>query len=158
MEKANKATSQRPQGDRIMDAQLVTIKLPSFIKQLKSEKAWKKSDRNSITVFKSGGISIVLIALHKGAEMAKHTSEGIVSVQVLKGELRFKLNEQAVKLRKGYLLKLNGGVPHSLQAKKETIFLLTITAIAGNNQANHHSNTTLEQDKLNGMSVIRETI
>ena len=70
-EKFNKATTQRPQGNRVMDAPLVTIDLRSFTKQIRDEKAWKESDRNAITVFKTDGMRIVLIALHKDAEMVK---------------------------------------------------------------------------------------
>ena len=51
-EKFNDATKQRPQGERIMDASLVTIDLHNFIKQIREEKAWKDSDRNAITVLK----------------------------------------------------------------------------------------------------------
>ncbi len=40
-EKFNDATKQRPQGERIMDAALVTIDLRNFIKQIREEKAWK---------------------------------------------------------------------------------------------------------------------
>jgi quercetin dioxygenase-like cupin family protein len=155
--KSNKATIQRPLGGHIIDAQMVTADLAFFIKQLQSEKAWKKSDRNSITIFKSIGISMVLIALHKGAEMADHTAEGMMSILILKGKCKFNTNEESVKLQKGNLLKLSGGIPHSLRARKKTIFLLTIVT-AGHNQVNQMGNTALSQEKLNGMSVIRETV
>jgi quercetin dioxygenase-like cupin family protein len=151
------ATKLRPEADRTINAQLVTIDLPSFIKQLKSEKSWKKSDRNSITVFKSTGICMVLIALHKGAEMIKHTTEGLVSVQILKGKLKFTTNDQSVKLRKGHILTLHSGVPHSIQANKTTIFLLTITAASGDNYEKHISDAMVEQNRVNGKTVISET-
>ena len=51
-EKFNAATKQRPQGERIMDAALVTIDLRNFTKQIREEKAWKDSDLNAITVLK----------------------------------------------------------------------------------------------------------
>ena len=72
-----------------MDASLVTIDLNYFTKQIRDEKAWKDSDRNAITVFKTNGMRIVLIALHKDAEMAKHTADGMISVQVLEGQILF---------------------------------------------------------------------
>ncbi|MBK5270527.1 MAG: hypothetical protein JJE22_05895 [Bacteroidia bacterium] len=132
-EKFNDATKQRPQGERIMDAALVTIDLSSFTKQIREEKAWKDSDRNAITVFKTDGMRIVLIALHKDAEMIKHTAEGIISVQVLEGQILFTTKEQSVALGKGEMLALHKNVPHSVLATKETIFLLTLTTtLAGN--------------------------
>ena len=57
-EKFNDATQQRPQGERIMDAALVTIDLSNFTKQIREEQAWKDSDRNAITVFKTDSMRI----------------------------------------------------------------------------------------------------
>ena len=126
-EKYNEATKHRPQGDRIMDAPLVTIDLPSFTKQIINENAWKESDRNAITVFKTDGMRILLIALHKNAEMKKHIADGIISVQVLEGQILFTTEVQSVELGKGEMLALHENVPHSVLAKEETIFLLTLT-------------------------------
>lgn len=133
-EKVNDATEQRPQGQRIMDAPMVTIDMGSFTEQIRSEKAWKDSDRNAITVFKTDGMRIVLIALHKEAEMKEHTAAGIISVQVLEGHIQFTTSEQSVDLGKGQMLALHRGIAHSVLAKEETIFLLTLT-------------TTLEETK-----------
>ena len=126
-EKSNEATIQRPQGNRIMDAPLVTINLGSFIEQIKAEKAWKDSDRNAITVFKTDAMRIVLIALHKDAEMKKHTADGMISVQVMEGQILFTTEDQSVELGQGEMLALHKNVPHSVLAKEETIFLLTLT-------------------------------
>mgnify|MGYP000184992645 CR=1 FL=1 len=126
-EKSNEATIQRPQGDRIMDAPLVSINLGSFIKQIKAEKAWKDSDRNAITVFKTDSMRIVLIALHKDAEMKKHTADGMISVQVMEGQILFTTEDQSVELGQGEMLALHKNVPHSVLAREETIFLLTLT-------------------------------
>ena len=126
-EKFNDATKQRPQGERIMDAALVTINLRNFTKQIREEKAWKDSDRNAITVFKTDGMRIVLIALHKDAEMKKHTADGMLSVQVLEGQILFTTKEQSVELGKGEMLALHENIPHSVLAKEETIVLLTLT-------------------------------
>ena len=126
-EKFNEATKQRPQGERTLDASLVTIDLNYFTKQIRDEKAWKDSDRNAITVFKTNGMRIVLIALHKNAEMAEHTADGMISVQVLEGQMLFTTEEQSVELGKGEMLALHENVPHSVLAKEETVFLLTLT-------------------------------
>ncbi len=133
MEKSNEATILRPLGDRVIDAPLVSIDLFSFIEQIKKEKKWKETDRNSITVFKTDGLRIVLIALRKGAEMVKHVANGLISVQVLEGRIQFNTDEQSVKLGKGQMLALHEGIPHSVLAKKKTIFLLTLTTTLAEN-------------------------
>lgn len=124
--KYNKETSQRPEGDRLLDASIVTIDLLLFVEQIKHEPSWKDSDRNSITVFKTEGMSIVLIGLHKGAEMIKHKAEGIISVQILEGQIKFNTDFQSVELRKGQILTLHERIPHSIHAIKETLLLLTL--------------------------------
>ena len=126
-EKFNEATKQRPQGERIMDAALVTIDLRSFTKQIREEKSWKDSDRNAITLFKTDGMRIVLIGLHKDAEMIKHTADGMISIQVIEGQIQFTTEEQSVELASGQMLTLHENIPHSVLAKEETIFLLTLT-------------------------------
>ena len=126
-EKYNEATAQRPQGDRTVDAPLVSIDLELFVEQIRTEKTWEDSDRNAITVFKTNGMRIVLIALHKNAELSRHTANGIISVQVLEGQMIFNTDQRSVELSKGQLLTLHQGIPHSIVAKEETVFLLTLT-------------------------------
>lgn len=131
--KINAATKQRPEGVRIMDAPLVSIDIFSFIEKIKKEKKWKETDRNAITVLKTDGLRIVLIALHKNAEMIKHKAEGMISIQVLKGKLQFNTDQQSVNLGKGQMLALHEGILHSLLAKKKTIFLLMMTTKLADN-------------------------
>jgi quercetin dioxygenase-like cupin family protein len=129
-EKFNEATQLRPGGDRLLDAALVTIDLPGFIKQIKQEPSWKDQDRNAITLYKTGGMRIVLIALHAGAEMKTHTADGIISVQVLDGKMKFNTESRSVILDRGEMLTLHKGIPHSVAAVEETVFLLTLVVTA----------------------------
>ncbi len=126
-EKYNQATELRPEGDRLLDAQLVEIDLNSFRKQIKEEQAWVDSDRNAITIFKSDEMRLVLIAMHGGAELKTHTAPGIISVQVLEGEIVFGTAEKTANLTEGQMVTLHKGVPHSVFAKKESTFLLTLS-------------------------------
>jgi quercetin dioxygenase-like cupin family protein len=126
-EKFNESTAQRPDGERMIDAALVSIDLPLYMAQIKDESSWKDGKRNAITVFKTNGLRIVLIALHEGSEMARHTADGIISVQVLEGLIQFNTDKQSVELGKGQMLALHERIPHSVKAIRETVFLLTLT-------------------------------
>ena len=126
-EKFTQDTNNRPHGERALDAPMVTIDLSLFIAQIREEEQWKNSDRNAITIFKSMIMRIVLIALHKNAELSRHTANGIISVQVLEGKMIFNTDQRSVELSKGQLLTLHQGIPHSIVAKEETVFLLTLT-------------------------------
>ncbi len=125
--KQNESTEQRPEGGRVMDAPLVSMDIPEFIKQLKSEPAWENGDRNAMTVYKTNGMRIVLVALHEDAIMKKHTADGIISLQVLEGEINFNTGEQSVVIKNGQMIALHKGLPHSVAATKESVFLLTLT-------------------------------
>lgn len=126
-EKYNKATNLRPKGTRPLDAPLVCMDIPKFIKQLKTEDTWQTSDRNAITVFKTNGLRIVLIGLHKEAVIQKHATDGIISVQVLEGEINFRTIYESNLLRKGEMIALHEGLEHTVIATKESVILLTLT-------------------------------
>lgn len=126
-EKYTDATPQRPEGDRSIDASLVSIDLPLYMEQIKQEPSWKTSKQNAITVFKTNRLRIVLIALHEGTEIARHTAEGIISIQVLEGHIKFTTDQQSLELTNGQMLALHERIPHSVLAIKEAMFLLTLT-------------------------------
>ena len=125
--KSNESTPLRPEGERELDAPMVTIDLFSLKTQIKEEETYKNSDRNAITVFKSEGMRIVLVALHEGAEMKTHTAPGIISVQVLEGNISFKTEQKTADRTAGQMLALHAGIPHSVIAKKDSVFLLTLS-------------------------------
>ncbi len=124
--KSNEATPQRPEGDRLLNADLVEMDLNRFIEQVRNETTWKESDRNSITIFKSDRMRIVLLGLHKGAELTTHTANGIISVQVVEGKINFIAEPQTATLQKGQMIVLHEKIPHSVTALEESFFLLTL--------------------------------
>jgi len=125
-EKKNQATPQRPEGDRTVDAALVSIDLKKFISQIKSEPAWFNGVRNAITVFKSDHLRLVLIALHKDAELPRHTADGMISVQLLEGCVAFGTDDEVSTLKTGQLVTLHKNIPHHVKAIEESVFLLTM--------------------------------
>ncbi|MCX6210632.1 MAG: hypothetical protein NTZ59_14300 [Bacteroidetes bacterium] len=122
-----KATNQRPVSNHIIDASIVNIDILTFIKQIKNETAWKENDRNAITVFKTNGLSIVLIALHQNAEMTKHKTNELMSIQMLEGEIEFSTNDESFSLKDGQMIAAHSRLEHSILALQESVFLLTVT-------------------------------
>jgi len=120
------STYNRPDGSRMIDTSHLLIDISSFIRQVKSEKQWKKSDRNSITVFKSDKMRIVLTGLRKKAGMHTKHPENVLSVQVIDGKISLKTQFKKVKISQGQLLALHEGVPYTIKALKKTMILLTI--------------------------------
>lgn len=122
----HKSTPLRPEGERILNASLVEMDLNQFIKQIKEETTWKESDHNSITIFKSEHLRIVLIGMHQGAELKTHTTNATISVQALEGKIQFTAEEQTIELSKGQMLALHAKIPHSVKALEESFFLLSL--------------------------------
>jgi len=124
--KSNEATPLRPEGERMLNARLVEIDLNKFIAELKQETTWADSDHNSITVFKSDTTTIVLIGMHKNAELKEHKAIGNITVQILDGEINFFAEQQTLSLVKGQMITLEANISHSVTALKESFFLLTL--------------------------------
>jgi hypothetical protein len=122
----NEATINRPEGDRALDAPVVLADIPTFIKQLKSEKAWEEGDRNSITLFKNGRMRIVLVAMHKHAEMTTERPENIFSIQVLNGRLQIETTNGSIDAYEEQLVALHKNIDYKITAVKKSVFLLTI--------------------------------
>jgi quercetin dioxygenase-like cupin family protein len=128
-EKHNDATLNRPKGGRTIDAPSLIIDLPAFITQIKSEEAWQKNDRNSITVFKTNDLRIVLGALHENAEMPPHKSEGAMSIQVIDGALEINTDELTSTLSNGQMIAIHKDRNYRVVAIRESVYLLTITDV-----------------------------
>lgn len=124
--KGTEATALRPEGERDLDAAMITMDLPLLMKQIRAEQSYQNGDRNAITIFKSSEMRIVLVALHKGTEMKTHTAPGVISVQVLEGEINFKAEDNSALRTPGQMLVLHAGIPHSVKAIEDSIFLLTL--------------------------------
>ncbi|RZK41727.1 MAG: cupin domain-containing protein [Pedobacter sp.] len=137
--KSNEATSLRPEGERVLDAPMVTLDLFALIKQIKEEESYLTSDRNAITLFKSDGMRIVLIALHEGTEMKTHQAPGVISVQVIEGQISFKTEQKIAKRSAGQMLALHAGIPHSVTAIKDSVFLLTLAIQSHHSRSNESS-------------------
>jgi quercetin dioxygenase-like cupin family protein len=120
------ATYNRPEGDREIDSPVLLIDIPDLSEQLKDENAWKENDRNSITVFKTGKMRIVLVALHKDATMKTERPENIFSLQVLKGKVKVTTEFTSTEVEKEKILALHEQIQYSITALKKSMFLLTI--------------------------------
>ena len=124
--KQSDTETQNSNGDRILNAPLVEMNLNAFIEQIKSETNWINSDRNSVILFKSETMRIVLIGLHEKSELKPHKASGVISVQVLEGKIEFAAEQQNTLLEKGQMIALQENITHSVKALAESFFLLTL--------------------------------
>jgi quercetin dioxygenase-like cupin family protein len=123
---SNDAALKRPDGERMLNASMVDMNLNQFIEQLKNEVTWANSDRNSLTLFKSESMSIVLIGMHASTELKTHKANGMLSIQVLEGKIIFIAEQQSSLFDKGQIIALQENIPHSVKALAESFLLLTL--------------------------------
>jgi len=126
--KRNESTELRPEGARVIDAPVVQINVPEFLELIKDESTWKNSDRTAITVFKTDGMRIVLIALHKDAVIEEHATNAIISLQVMNGKIGFDAEGKKFILKKGEIITLHRNLPHKVLAIRKSVILLTVAA------------------------------
>ena len=132
--KRNEATLNRPEGDRVIDAPYVFVNIPDFIRQLKSEDAWQKNDRNSITVFKTGRVTMVLTCLHAKAVLKNNLVDGIFTIQVLEGIIRVTTHDGDIDMQANQVMAFHQLVDHSIVAQMDSVLLLTNNTSEVNHQ------------------------
>ena len=115
-------------AERPLDAPLLTFEIPALLLQLKAEPTWWRENHNAITLAKSRGLRVVLVAMHRGAMIPPHQADGPISVQVIDGELKVIVDSRAVTLHAGQLLTLQARLRHGVEAATEAAFLLTMSA------------------------------
>jgi quercetin dioxygenase-like cupin family protein len=138
--KYNDSTYNRPWGERPVDAPIVPIDVHAYTQQLMEEEAWQKSDRNAITVFKSEGVTVVIVALHKDAVMKPGTVEGtgIMTLQVMDGHVNFRTENESLDLHRGQMVVLHEHIPYSATAMEESICVLTMVRAVADNSGNNN--------------------
>jgi hypothetical protein len=122
--KRNEATLNRPEGDRVLDAPYVFIDIPKFIRQLKSEEAWQKNDRNGITVFKTENVAMVLTCLKAKAILKDNLVDGIFTIHVIEGIVRVKSPDGDVDMQANQITAFHQLVDHSIEAMMDSVLLL----------------------------------
>ena len=78
------------------------------------------------TLFKKSDFRMVLISMDKGSILKEHHADGTISVQVLKGSIRFTAQGEDHSLQVNGVLTLGPSIKHKVEALEESALLLTI--------------------------------
>ena len=98
------------------------------IRQLRQQESWRRgTGRSSKTLVKYPDFRLVLVAMKSNTIMKEHRAEGRISIHTLSGHLRVRMDKEVVEVPAGQLLALDCGLPHDVEATKESAFLLTIS-------------------------------
>ncbi len=95
------------------------------IAEAEQQKPWSRG-HFAKTLFKKSDFRVVFMALEKGSALREHHADGTISVQVLKGRVRFSQQGNAHELPVGTMLALAASIKHELEALEDSACLLTI--------------------------------
>jgi quercetin dioxygenase-like cupin family protein len=96
-----------------------------------AQKAWARLGETSVehtavTLLKQPLIRAVLMVMRSGSKIPEHTANGDLTLQVLKGKIRFRVDQKEIRMSQGQLLTVGGNLPHDLEADEDAELILTI--------------------------------
>jgi quercetin dioxygenase-like cupin family protein len=113
---------------RTLDRALTLIDPRAAAEQLRSEPAWQRDDRASVTLLHDEAIRVVLTSLHDGAELGAEVSDDWACIDVLEGEVQVDRATEQSPVGAGQRAVVAPGAPWSLRALADpTLILATFT-------------------------------
>jgi quercetin dioxygenase-like cupin family protein len=104
----------------------VEFDLAHELAEAEQKKPWP-AGRYSQSLVKTEAMRIVMISMDKGAELKEHHVDGPISVQVLKGAVKFAAAGKEQILKTGNVIMLRPSIKHEVEALEDSAFLLTIS-------------------------------
>lgn len=110
-----------------LGSSLLQAFLPDEVRSLWKQDAWKmESGRSARTLVKYPDLRIVLISMKAGTSLKQHKTDARFAILTLAGHLRLHLPKASVDVPAGEMLALDRGVPHDVEAVRQSTFLLII--------------------------------
>jgi len=109
-----------------MDDDFTRFDLEAEIRDSESRKPWP-SGKHSKTLVNKNDLRLVLFNMESGAMIKEHHADGSIIVQVLRGEIRFRIQELDYSLRAGQILTLGRSIRHAVESVGDSVFLLAIS-------------------------------
>src|SRR4028119_1746550 len=116
-----------PGSERPLHGPLQRFDLGAEVGRLMEEGAWQRGQRNSITLRKGEGMSVVLMVMKAGDKLEEHSAPGPISLMIREGCIRFAAEgEEDVEAGPETALTCDAGVRHSVEALSDAVFLLNV--------------------------------
>lgn len=115
--------------NRPLTGPMLSFDLEQHLLELRQDESYHRSGRAGRTLAKSGRLRITLIAMAAGNAIGTHQADSPLTVQVLRGHIRFRTNGEQQDLRQGQLLFFGPGDAHDIRAEEESALLLTLSAV-----------------------------
>ena len=114
--------------NRSLSGPVLAFDLAEQIEALRGEDAYRRSGRAGRTLAKHGRFRLVLTAMAEGNRIGTHQADSPMTLQVVRGALRFRTLGEEYSLAEGQVLFFGPGEAHDIHATEESALLLTISA------------------------------
>jgi quercetin dioxygenase-like cupin family protein len=112
---------------RALTGEHLTFQLADLVDELRRDDNYVRSGRVGRTLVKAGALRLTLTVLADGADVETHHAVAPMTLQVLSGRLRYRVEEEAFEIGAGELLFFGPGHARDIRALEATAMLLTIT-------------------------------
>ena len=99
------------------------------LRKLRGEASPERAGHKQITLDQYGPVTVVLFAFDEGGSLKDHKAAGVVTIQVLEGDLTVRTDAQEYKLGPKTMVMLSPNVRHSLDANTACAVLLTVCLV-----------------------------
>ena len=120
-----------PKSGRPMHGPLQSFDLDVEVARLREEEAFRGGRRNSITLRKGEGMSLVLLVMGAGDRLEEHAAPGPISLAVREGRVRFSTSDGEVEAGPETVLACDAGVRHAVEALEDAVCVLTVARGGG---------------------------
>lgn len=83
----------------------------------------------STAIVRTPHLELIRTVLHAGRRVPEHHIDGELTLQCIEGELIVRAHGRDISLVPGQMLFLDGGVPHAVEAVKDSSALLTLLRV-----------------------------
>lgn len=115
-----------PESGRPLHGPLQSFDLGAEVARLREEEAFRGGRRNSITLRKGEGMSVVLLVMGAGDRLEEHAAPGPISLAVREGRIRFATADGEVEAGPETLLACDAGERHAVEALEDAVCVVTI--------------------------------
>jgi quercetin dioxygenase-like cupin family protein len=106
---------------------LLQFLIPDEVRSLWKHHAWlTESGRSARTLVKYPDLRIVLVSMKANTSLKQHKTDARFAILTLAGHVRLHLPKASIEVPAGELLAVDRGVPHDVEAVRQSTFLLII--------------------------------
>lgn len=117
----------QPAAPDTLRAPTLRVDLMRVLGELRREEPWRARGHNARTLAKYPDLRVVVVAMQAGSRLHDHRTAARITIHVLSGRLRVRVDDRTVELSFGDLLAMDRSLSHEVEALDESAFLLTLS-------------------------------